>query len=164
MSNRIKSSLGTYCINEGKKLILSEEKYVVDYSRKFYLFDVCPMGAVRMSSSDRWKTNHNHIDPKKRQREVVTRYFDYKDIMRSQANLMKFELGEFLDAVFFIPMPYSWSEKKKERMNGMPCKVRPDGDNYIKGILDTFKKEDGDVWYFKAEKRWAYNGSILIYQ
>lgn len=161
---RIKSSLGITHVNEGIKFIPLETKYTVDHSRQFYLFDVIPMGAVRMSSSDKWKVNPNHIDPQKRQREVVTRYFAYKDTLRLEANKMGFVLGEFLDAVYFIPMPESWSEKKKERMNGFPHKKRSDLDNYVKAVQDSLKKEDGDIWYIKCEKRYSYNGSILIYQ
>ena len=76
---------------------------------------------------------------------------------------MKFQLDEYVDAVYFIPMPNSWSEKKKERMNGLPCKVQPDTDNITKAIKDALRKQDSDVWFEKAEKRWAYKGSIIIY-
>lgn len=161
---RVKNSFGQTYVNEGSLLQLDSTKYKVDGTRSFYLFDVVPMGAPRMSSSDKWKTNPHHVDPKKRQREVVTRYFAYKNILQLQANMMKFQLGEYLDVVFFVPIPDSFSEKKKALINGTPCKTKPDTDNYIKGICDIFKKEDGDVWFIKAEKRWAYNGSILIYK
>jgi len=77
---------------------------------------------------------------------------------------MNFELGQCFDAVYLIPMPDSWSGKKKERMNGMPCEVKPDTDNITKGIKDALRKNDSDIWYEKAEKRWAYKGSIIIYQ
>jgi Holliday junction resolvase RusA-like endonuclease len=61
-------------------------------------------------------------------------------------------------------MPNSWSEKKKQTMNGMPCEVKPDTDNITKAIKDTLRKNDSDIWYEKAEKRWAFNGSIIIFQ
>ena len=121
------------------------------------------MGAVRMTVSDKWKTNPNHIDPKKRQRKAVGQYFAFKNVLALQANLMKYSLGTILDIVFFIPMPDSWSNKKKEKMNGLPCKAKPDTDNLVKAVKDTLKKEDSDVWWEKAEKRWAYKGSIIIY-
>ena len=34
----------------------------------------------------------------------------------------------------------------------------------VQGVKDALKVEDGDVWWEKAEKRWAYYGSILIYK
>jgi Holliday junction resolvase RusA-like endonuclease len=60
-------------------------------------------------------------------------------------------------------MPDSWSEKKKEKMNALPCKVKPDIDNIVKGLMDALKDSDSDVWSIKAEKRWAYKGSIIIF-
>lgn len=161
---RVKNSFGQCHVNEGSALCVSSERYQIDYSRRFYLFDVIPFGAVRMTQSDRWKTNPNHLDPKKRQRKAVTQYFAYKNLITLQANLMKFELGQCFDAVFLIPMPDSWSTKKKERMNGMPCEVKPDIDNLCKAFFDALRKNDSDIWYQKTEKRWAFKGSILVYQ
>jgi Holliday junction resolvase RusA-like endonuclease len=161
---RVKNSFGQYHINDGKPLEIASEKYQIDYSRRFYLFDIIPRGAVRMTQSDRWKTNPNHTNPNKRQRKAVTEYFAFKNTLVLQANLMQFELGKCIDAVYLIPMPDSWSGKKKERMNGMPCEVKPDTDNITKGIKDALRKKDSDIWYEKAEKRWAYKGSIIMYQ
>lgn len=150
--------------NNGKELTISKDKYVLDHSRRFYLFDVIPIGAPRLTQSDKWKTNPNHIDPLKRQRKTVTQYFAFKNALQLQANLMKFELGQAFEAVYLIPMPNTWSNKKKERMNGLPCEVKPDTDNITKAVKDTLRKNDSDIWYEKAEKRWAYHGSIIIFQ
>ena len=99
MSNeRIRNSFGQCHINEGTTLEIENEKYTLDKTRKFYLFDVIPMGGVRMSQSDRWKTNPNHIDPRKRQRKVVTQYFLFKNVLTLQAKEMKYELGKYIDA------------------------------------------------------------------
>ena len=80
-----------------------------------------------------------------------------------QANLMKFEIQSILDVLFLIPMPDSWSEKKKEAMNGLPCKVKPDTDNLTKAIKDTFCVNDSHIWKETAEKRWAYKGCVIIF-
>jgi hypothetical protein len=29
--------------------------------------------------------------------------------------------------------------------------------------MDALKKEDSDVWKIKAEKRWAFKGSIIMF-
>lgn len=116
-----------------------------------------------MSQSDRWKVNPNHTDPRKRQRKEVAEYFAFKDSLRAQSNIMGFELKTHLDCVFMIPMPDSWSGKKKDKMNGLPCKVKPDIDNIVKGICDALKANDSDIWSLKAEKRWAFKGSIIIF-
>lgn len=150
-------------INEGTVNCFNADKYALDYSRKFYILNVIPMGAVRMTQSDRWKTNPNHIDPRKRQRIAVQRYFAFKTLLKAEAKKVGYELGECLDVVYLIPMPNSWSKKKKEKMNGLPCKVRPDTDNITKAFKDTLRKEDNDIWYEKAEKRWSYQGKIIVF-
>jgi len=159
----IKYSFGKCHFNNGKSLITEVEKYEIDYDKRFYLFDVVPLGAVRMSQSDKWKTNPNHLDPKKRQRAVVTEYFNYKNKVKAQAIEMNFELPQVLDIVFLIPMPFTWSEKKKVRNNKTKVLKRPDIDNLVKAFMDALSVEDGYVWKIQAEKRYAYNGSILVY-
>ena len=161
---RIKTSYGECHFNDGQHNDVSSERYILDHTRRFYMFDVIPMGAPRLTQSDRWKTNPNHPDPLKRQRKVVTQYWAFKTLLKLQANQLQFELGNVLDALYLIPMPNSWSNKKKERMNGLPCEVKPDTDNITKGLKDTLRKNDSDIWYEKAEKRWAYHGSIIIFQ
>ena len=89
---------------------------------------------------------------------------NFKNQMAYQAKSMGFELKNYLDAVYCIPMPDSWSIKKKEKMNGLPCLVKPDLDNITKGVKDSLKSNDSDIWYEKAEKRWAYTGCIVIYE
>ena len=161
---RIKTSFGKCHFNKGSENFVSKDKYILDHSKRFYLFDIIPIGAPRMTQSDKWKTNPNHPDPKKRQRKAVTQYFAFKTLLQLQSKELNFELGNILDAVYLIPMPNSWSNKKKEKMNGLPCEVKPDTDNITKALKDTLRKNDSDIWYEKAEKRWAYHGSIIIFQ
>jgi len=162
-AERIRTSIGKSYFNEGTVKELKEDKFVLDKSRRFYLLDVIPMGAVRMTVSDKWKTNPNHADPRKRQRKAVQSYFAFKNKLQWECSLLKFELGCEIEVVFFMPMPESWSGKKKEKMNGFPHKQRSDCDNLVKSLQDTLLKEDGNVWSVNAKKYWAYNGSILIY-
>lgn len=164
MSERVRKSFGTTYINDGSSLIYNEElPYVLDHNRRFYLFDIVPISAPRMTQSDRWRTNPEHPDINKRQRPVVTRYFAYKNLLTLQAKKLKYEVKPVLDVLFILPMPNSWSGKKKERMNGLPCKVKPDTDNLLKALKDTFCKNDSHIWKETAEKRWGYKGSIIIF-
>jgi Holliday junction resolvase RusA-like endonuclease len=160
---RIKESLGYCFLNEGVSSKINLEKYIIDKKRRFYVFDIVPMGKPRMTQSDKWKTDPNHPDPKKRKREAVQQYHLWQNKFRLQANKLGYNLGETIEAVFFIPMPNSWSEKKKKLFNGMPCKETPDTDNIIKAICDTLKKNDKSIWYQNCQKRWAYYGSIIIF-
>lgn len=164
MAKRVQNSLGQIVSNDGSLLNIPATKYVMDNTRSYLIFDVVPMGAVRMTKSDTWKLNPNHTDPKKRQRPAVTKYFAFKTLLQLQAKSVNFELGKCIDAVYLVPMPDSWSKKKKAKMNGMPCENKPDTDNITKAVKDTLRKEDGDIWWEKAEKRWAYKGSIIIFR
>ena len=159
-----KVSLGKTYFNDRPIAPPDESHFELDHSRRIYVFDITPMGAVRMSQSDRWKTNPNHADPNKRQRVEVSRYFHFKDLVRSQAKAMNFVQGCTLEIVFCVPMPTSWSKKKREAMNKLPVKTRPDIDNYVKAFLDAMLIEDGHIWSIKAEKRYAFFGSIIVYQ
>lgn len=124
--------------------------------------DVLPMGAVRMTKSDTWKTDPNHPNILKRQRDVVRRYFEYKNKVTSSCNNVGYSMGETLNVVFYLPMPKSWSEKKKRNLQFTPHKSKPDLDNLIKALMDSLKKQDSDVYQITAEKRYDYEGSIVI--
>jgi len=163
VAKRVQSSLGSVFFNDGKPNETPVDRYQLDRTRRFYIFDVVPMGAVRMTQSDRWKKDPNHIDPRKRQRSAVGKYFAFKTLIKLQANQLKFELKQTLDAVYLIPMPSSWSKKKKEAMNGLPCLSKPDTDNITKALKDALLDNDNEVWFERAEKRWAYKGSIIIF-
>lgn len=163
MQERKRNSIGELWHNTGYKLRVNEGRYVLDNLREYYLFDIIPMAAPRMTRRDAIFTNPDHIDPKKRQRKIVTQYFAFKTLIKLQAKKMNFTFPKKIEVVFFIPMPDSWSQKKKEKMNGMPHEQTPDTDNLVKSLKDSLLENDSSVWYEKAEKRWAYKGSIIIF-
>lgn len=159
-----KASIGTLYINKGSISVIDESCFILDSTRKYYLFDIVPMGAVRMTQSDRWKINPNHHNILQRQRPEVTRYFAFKRTIKEQAAKMAYVQENTLEIVFLVPMPNSWSKKKKQRQNRMPVKTKPDIDNYVKAFLDALLTEDGHIWKIIAEKRYAYKGSIIVYK
>lgn len=110
---------------------------------------IVPMGAVRMTQKDKWKP-------------AAKRYFGYQAQLRAQ--LPRYVLKEKLPRIiFYLPMPRSWSEQKKQEMEGLPHKQKPDLDNLIKGFMDTVATEDCHVWRISGvEKRWAREGMIVI--
>jgi Holliday junction resolvase RusA-like endonuclease len=124
--------------------------------------NVEPMGAVRMTKSDTWKTDPNHPNPMKRQRDAVRRYFAFKNAILDSCNKANFTLDNCIHLTFCLSMPKSWSEKKKKAYCGQPHKSRPDLDNLIKAVMDSLRKEDGDIYRIYAEKRYSYEGFILI--
>jgi len=111
--------------------------------------DIIPMGAPRQTQRDRWA-----------KRPVILRYHAYRDELNLK--LPAFELGMSLDLRFYLPMPPSWSQKKRALMVGTYHDQKPDIDNLAKGFMDAFQVEDKHVAVLHCEKYWAETGAIEI--
>lgn len=111
-------------------------------------YDITPTPKPRMTQQDRWK-----------KRPPVLRYHAFCDHVR----LLGVTLP-FCDyhVIFVLPMPNSWSKKKRAEMNGKPHQVRPDKDNLEKALLDAIFDEDCKVWDGRATKVWGESGKIII--
>lgn len=114
------------------------------------IIKITPMGAVRQNRSDRW-----------RERPAVLRYRSYKDALRLHWGSQ--ELPERLILVFTLPMPKSWSKKRKTAMLGQPHQQRPDIDNLAKGVMDALASEDSYIYELHATKVWGEEGKIEIW-
>ena len=70
------------------------------------------------------------------------------------------------DMTFFIPIPKSWSKKKKSSKNGQFCDNNSDLDNYEKAILASLNtiyfEDDRQIVQQSSQKIWAEQGSIKI--
>lgn len=115
--------------------------------------EINPMGKPRMTQSDKWK-----------KRKVVVRYFSFKDHLNLICKSVGFVPGEVLGFEFHIPMPESWSKKKKAEMQGKPHQQKPDLDNLIKAVKDSLLKDDSHVWKYIEEpkKVWSETGKIIL--
>lgn len=125
---------------------------------KSYRFDVVPVAAPRMTRSDKWNV-----------RPIVARYRAFKDALRQGARALNFELPPYgATIVFFLPMPKSWSKRKKEEMAFTPHQMRSrnDSDNLIKGVFDALcppPKGDGHIYDYRVSKYWDYEGHVDIW-
>ena len=126
------------------------------------VFKVKPNTKPRMTRSDVWKNDPYHPNPKSRQRKCVTQYYKYKEELNAEAIDSGYLVTPELDLVFFIPMPVSWSKKKKQEMLGMPHQQTPDIDNLLKAFMDALCTQDNFVHTVKAKKIWATEGRIQI--
>ena len=108
-----------------------------------------PMAKPRMTRRDKWA-----------HRPVVDRYFAFCEELRLRWGNNK--VPEAIDIAFTIPMPDSWSKKKREEMQGKPHQQRPDLDNYIKSYQDALLVEDGYIHHIIAHKTWDILGSITV--
>ena len=71
-----------------------------------------------------------------------------------------------LEAVYYMKMPKSWSNKKKERFNTQPHTNHTDLSNMIKLTEDALNKilweDDQFITNIIAAKEWAYEGKTLL--
>lgn len=110
-------------------------------------YPITPVPKPRMTRADRWK-----------KRPCVLRYFAFKDEVRLRK--VTFDSGD--KVTFHLPMPDSWSAKKKTTMNGNPHKQIPDFDNLIKALSDSVYEDDSHIHTITISKVWAYEGGITI--
>jgi len=112
-------------------------------------YNITPVPKPRQTRADKWK-----------QRPVVLRYRAYADIVRAHKINIP-EAGVIIR--FVLPMPKSWSDKKKKEMNMLPHQQKPDIDNLLKALLDAVHKDDSHIWQISGlSKVWGRKGQIII--
>ena len=111
---------------------------------------VVPMGAPRMTRRDKWA-----------RRPAVLRYHAFKDKLRLAVNRspvarQMVESGkiEALSWNAWLPLPDSWSKRKKTALAGELHRQKPDRDNIDKAILDALFDDDSGIASGAIEKRW----------
>jgi len=111
-------------------------------------YAITPVPKPRMTKSDRWK-----------KRPAVIKYWYFKDSCK-ELNIKLPE--ENFHVHFILPMPKSWSKKKRNKMNKQPHKQRPDKDNLEKALLDAIFDEDSMISDSRVSKWWGEQGAIII--
>lgn len=91
------------------------------------IYDITPIGKPRMTRADKWK-----------QRPEVIRYRAFCD----EARLRKIHLPDSgAHVTFVMPMPQSWSQKKRAQYAGRPHQSKPDCDNMLKALMDALYED-----------------------
>ncbi|QIU89334.1 RusA family crossover junction endodeoxyribonuclease [Yokenella regensburgei] len=111
-------------------------------------FLITPIGKPRMTRADRWK-----------QRPPVLRYRMFCDEVRLY-DIQVPEAGAHI--TYVLPMPPSWSKKKRAEMDGKPHQQKPDIDNLTKSLLDALFDDDSHIWDVRTSKLWGTVGMIII--
>jgi Holliday junction resolvase RusA-like endonuclease len=66
--------------------------------------------------------------------------------------------------IFIMPLPKSFSKKKKDSLLGKPCLTKKDCDNMIKAIQDILQgryfDDDSQIYLVTASKYWGEKGII----
>ena len=115
------------------------------------IYNITPVAKPRMTQRDKW------LKPR---RPAVQKYYDFK----MQCLLEKVELPEDGGHVIFhLPMPKSWTKKKKAEMCGKRHKSRPDLDNLLKSLSDSVYGEDSIISDVRITKIWSHKGQIQIF-
>ena len=113
------------------------------------IYPITPVPKPRMTRADKWKV-----------RDCVAKYRAFADECRLRG--VKVHPGD--SVLFLMPMPRSWSKRKRAAMNGQPHTQKPDIDNLHKALLDAVHKDDAHIWKQTVEKRWAEEGAIVIWR
>ena len=101
-----------------------------------------------MTQRDKWQ-----------KRPAVLRYRAFCDEVRAHGVRLPESDAHI---IFHMPMPSSWSQRKRKEMIGQPHQQRPDLDNLIKALGDAVHVEDSGLWDYRATKVWAETGAIEI--
>lgn len=91
-------------------------------------------------------------------RPVVMRCWAFREAVRQSG--IKITDNSFI--TFGMPMPPSWSKKKKAEFDGNPHRNKPDADNIIKNVFDALFQEDSHISQIHCRKIWAYEGFIEV--
>ncbi len=117
------------------------------------LYDITPVPKPRQTQRDKWA-----------KRPSVMRYRAFADEVRLRGVKVK-DSGTHV--IFYMPMPKSWSDKKKQEMVWTAHRQKPDLDNLLKALLDAIYtlgrvEDDCVVNDIRATKIWADVGMIKI--
>ena len=117
------------------------------------VLSIVPMAAPRQSRRDRWAP-----------RKCVVQYRAWRDIIRRLASEAQFTVPPHgYHVTFHLPMAKSWSQKKRDRLDGEPHQQKPDKDNLEKAFLDALlPQDDSHIWDGRATKRWSSDPRIEI--
>ena len=111
------------------------------------IYHITAVAKPRQTRSDKWK-----------KRPCVMRYRAFADELRAAG----VELPDQYHITIFLPMPKSWSKKRRLEMDCQPHRQKPDKDNLEKAILDSLYGDDSHVWDGRVTKRWGQTGRMVI--
>lgn len=111
-------------------------------------FPIVPVPKPRMTSGR--GTQHT---------PAAERYWAFKDEVR----LRKLSLIPGDGVTFILPMPKSWSKRKKLAICGEPHMNKPDISNLLKALEDAIYEDDSGLWWYRGMmKVWGLEGRIVI--
>lgn len=122
--------------------------YTLPVSQESKRYNITPVAEPRQVQSDKW-----------RPRTSVLRYRAFKDEVRLHGVQIR-PTGDRV--IFLMPMPPSWSQKRRAEMLGQPHQSKPDTDNLLKALWDAVHSDDQHIFHADALKFWGERGEIII--
>jgi Holliday junction resolvase RusA-like endonuclease len=119
---------------------------------KKIILNITPQTFVRATQGDRifFRIPRDKLRPPGLKRlKRLERYNEYKLCVGALAKEQRFKFPEQgASIIFFIPVPKSWSKKKKKLYHGTFHQSKPDLDNLLKAIGDSLMFEDKVVAHY----------------
>lgn len=127
---------------------------------KKYILDVTPQTFIRTTANDRifFRIPREKLHPPGLKRLLrIERYNNYKLDISAEAKRKHFTMpAAGAGFTFYIPLPKSWSKKKRKQYHGTFMQSTPDLDNYTKAVIDSLLSEDKYIAHYSYLcKRWV---------
>lgn len=126
---------------------------------KKIILNINPETHVRTTQGDRifFKIQRDKLRPEGLKRLLrIERYNNYKVNLLAEAKRKRFTIpASGLSVTFFLPVPPSWSQKKKNAHHGHLCQGKFDIDNALKAFFDSLVSQDKYIANISATKRWV---------
>lgn len=123
------------------------------------ILNITPQTFVRTTVNDRWffRIKRDQLRPSGLKRLLrIERYNEYKLSLLAEAKRKQFTLpASGFSITFYVPVPPSWSKKKKKQYHGLLHQSTPDLDNMAKAFFDSMVREDKFVAQYSLCKRWV---------
>lgn len=121
-----------------------------------FKIDAVPASRPRVT---RWSTFY----PKK-----YTQFREHMEIICNEMEFNKVPEGAPIKVttLIYLPMPKSWSKKKKELFNGQWKMNNCDNDNYEKAIWDSLNGrawlDDCQIVWNETKVKYAHKGEVIV--
>jgi Holliday junction resolvase RusA-like endonuclease len=126
---------------------------------KKIILNITPQTHVRATQGDSvfFRIPREKLRPSGLKRLMrLERYNKYKVDLGAEAKRKSFVMPPIGASItFVIPVPPSWSKKKKKLYHGRFHQSKPDIDNLQKAFLDSLMKEDKQIAHLEVQKRWV---------
>jgi len=132
---------------------------MTETNRKKIILNVTPETHVRSTRGDSifFRIPREKLYPSGLARlQRLERYNNYKVNLLTEAKKKNFTIPAVgLSVTFYLPVPKSWSQKKKTAYHGTYHQSRIDIDNLTKGFFDALVAEDKYIANVTLTKRWV---------